>query len=132
MLRWCNTAPASGPIREIILDKAKSPALGFLGEKVLNKNGTHPNLDKEPIPELKFFKAYHRLSENFFWQNMYKDTKNFVRSCTICLSRKNAFKIPPAPFQPVEQSQEPGETCHIDIFGALKTTPKGIIVMFSP
>ncbi|GFU01310.1 CCHC-type domain-containing protein [Trichonephila clavipes] len=56
---------------------------------------------------------------------MYKDTKNFVRSCTVCLSRKNAFKIPPAPHQPVEQSQEPGETCHIDIFGPLKTTPKG-------
>ncbi|GFU02226.1 hypothetical protein TNCV_2466041 [Trichonephila clavipes] len=56
---------------------------------------------------------------------MYKDTKNFVRSCTICLSRKNAFKIPPAPHQPVEQSQELGETCHIDIFGPLKTTPKG-------
>ncbi|GFY33838.1 retrovirus-related Pol polyprotein from transposon 17.6 [Trichonephila clavipes] len=37
---------------------------------------------------LKFFKTYHRLSENFFWHNMYKDTKNFVRSCTICLSRK--------------------------------------------
>ncbi|GFU77818.1 integrase catalytic domain-containing protein [Trichonephila clavipes] len=55
---------------------------------------------------------------------MYKDTKNFVRSCTICLSRKNAFKIPPAPHQPVEQSQEPGETCHMDIFGPLKTTPK--------
>ncbi|GFT99129.1 integrase catalytic domain-containing protein [Trichonephila clavipes] len=73
---------------------------------------------------LKFFKTYHRLSENFFWQNMYKDTKNFVRSCTVCLSRKNAFKIPSAPHQPVEQSQEPGETCHIDIFGPLKTTPK--------
>ncbi|GFT77379.1 transposon Tf2-9 polyprotein [Trichonephila clavipes] len=74
---------------------------------------------------LKFFKTYHRLSENFFWHNMYKDTKNFVRSCTICLSRKNAFKIPPAPHQPVEQSTEPGETCHMDIFGPLKTTLKG-------
>ncbi|GFS63721.1 retrovirus-related Pol polyprotein from transposon 17.6 [Trichonephila clavipes] len=74
---------------------------------------------------LKFFKTYHRLSENFFWHNMYKDTKNFVRSCTICLSRKNAFKIPPAPHQLVEQSTEPGETCHMDIFGPLKTTLKG-------
>ncbi|GFX79780.1 retrovirus-related Pol polyprotein from transposon 412 [Trichonephila clavipes] len=74
---------------------------------------------------LKFFKTYHRLSENFFWQNMYKDTKNFVRSCTICLSRKNAFKIPPAPHQLVEQSTEPGETCHMDIFGPLKTTLTG-------
>ncbi|GFW59220.1 integrase_H2C2 domain-containing protein [Trichonephila clavipes] len=73
---------------------------------------------------LTFFKTYHRLSENFFWQNMYKDTKIFVRSCAVCLSRKNAFKIPLAPHQPVEQSQEPGETCHIDIFGPLKTTPK--------
>ncbi|GFX25668.1 integrase catalytic domain-containing protein [Trichonephila clavipes] len=41
---------------------------------------------------LKFFKTYHRLSENFFWHNMYKDTKNFVRSCTICLSRKTPLK----------------------------------------
>ncbi|GFU63495.1 integrase_H2C2 domain-containing protein [Trichonephila clavipes] len=56
---------------------------------------------------------------------MYKDTKRFVRSCTVCLSRRNAFKIPPAPHQPVEQSQEPGETCHIEIFGPLKTTLKG-------
>ncbi|GFT19361.1 gypsy retrotransposon integrase-like protein 1 [Trichonephila clavipes] len=56
---------------------------------------------------------------------MYKDTKNFVHSCTVCLSRKNAFKILPAPHQPVEQSHEPGETCHIDIFGPLKITPKG-------
>ncbi|GFX05012.1 integrase catalytic domain-containing protein [Trichonephila clavipes] len=55
---------------------------------------------------------------------MYKDTKNLVRSCTICLSRKNAFKIPPAPHQLVEQSTEPGETCHMDIFGPLKTTLK--------
>ncbi|GFT65639.1 transposon Ty3-I Gag-Pol polyprotein [Trichonephila clavipes] len=54
---------------------------------------------------LKFFKTYHRLSENFFWHNMYKDTKNFVRSCTICLSRKNAFKIPPAPHQVLNQEK---------------------------
>ncbi|GFW09174.1 retrovirus-related Pol polyprotein from transposon 17.6 [Trichonephila clavipes] len=73
---------------------------------------------------LNFFKTYHRLSENFFWHNMYKDTKNFVRSCTICLSRKNEFKIPPAPHQLVEQSTEPGETCHMDIFGPLKTMLK--------
>ncbi|GFT22842.1 retrovirus-related Pol polyprotein from transposon 17.6 [Trichonephila clavipes] len=80
---------------------------------------------------LKFFKTYHRLSENFFLQNMYKDTKNFVRSCTICLSRKNSFKIPSAPHQSVEQSQEPGETCHIDIFRTIKTTPKGNSYVFS-
>ncbi|GFX20350.1 integrase catalytic domain-containing protein [Trichonephila clavipes] len=61
---------------------------------------------------------------------MYKDTKNFVRSCTVCLSRKNAFKISPAPHQLVEQSQEPGETCHVDIFGPLKTTPKGNIYSY--
>ncbi|GFY35969.1 integrase catalytic domain-containing protein [Trichonephila clavipes] len=62
---------------------------------------------------------------------MYKDTKNFVRSSTIRLSRKNAFKIPPGLHHPAEQSQEPGETCHIDIFGPLKTTPKGNSYVFS-
>ncbi|GFX72035.1 integrase catalytic domain-containing protein [Trichonephila clavipes] len=34
------------------------------------------------------------------------------------------FQNSPAPHQPVEQKSEPGETCHIDIFGPLKTTPK--------
>ncbi|GFX69381.1 integrase catalytic domain-containing protein [Trichonephila clavipes] len=48
----------------------------------------------------------------------------FVLALYVYLEKK-AFKIPPAPHQPVEQSQEPGETCHIDIFGPLKTTPKG-------
>ncbi|GFY00094.1 gypsy retrotransposon integrase-like protein 1 [Trichonephila clavipes] len=62
---------------------------------------------------------------------MYKDTKKFVPSCTVCLSRKNAFKILQAPHQPVEQSQEPGETCYIDICGPLMTTPKGNSYVFS-
>ncbi|GFW78873.1 integrase catalytic domain-containing protein [Trichonephila clavipes] len=61
---------------------------------------------------------------------------SFGRICTKILKllfvlalyaylEKNAFKIPPAPHQPVEQSKEPGETFHMDIFGPLKTTPKG-------
>ncbi|GFV50687.1 integrase catalytic domain-containing protein [Trichonephila clavipes] len=47
------------------------------------------------------------------------------------LISKNAFKIPPAPHQPVEQSTEPGETCHMDIFGPLKITLKGNIYIYS-
>ncbi|GFW63541.1 hypothetical protein TNCV_402071 [Trichonephila clavipes] len=38
---------------------------------------------------------------------------------------KTLSKFLPALHQPVEQSQELRETCHIDIFGPLKTTPKG-------
>ncbi|GFV46605.1 hypothetical protein TNCV_4151 [Trichonephila clavipes] len=37
-------------MREIILDKTKSPALGFLCEKVPNKNDTHPNLQERADP----------------------------------------------------------------------------------
>ncbi|GFT24144.1 integrase catalytic domain-containing protein [Trichonephila clavipes] len=51
-------------------------------ESIHSEYGGHP----------EFLKTYHRLSEDFFWHNMYKDTKNFVCSCIICLSRKNAFK----------------------------------------
>ncbi|GFS68223.1 integrase catalytic domain-containing protein [Trichonephila clavipes] len=51
--RWCNSAPTSGPIRAITLDKANSPAPGFLGDEVRNKKGTHPNFDRRPLPELQ-------------------------------------------------------------------------------
>ncbi|GFV52771.1 hypothetical protein TNCV_2874421 [Trichonephila clavipes] len=36
---WCNTAPASGPIREIILDKANSLAPGFWSDQGSDKKG---------------------------------------------------------------------------------------------
>ncbi|GFU67287.1 integrase catalytic domain-containing protein [Trichonephila clavipes] len=115
--------------KDLIKMQHEDPVLSPIIQKI-DQNDVSPQVSnyfingEEYGGHVKFFKTYHRLSENFFWQNMYKDTKNFVRSCTVCLSRKNAFKIPPAPHQPVEQSQERGETCHIDIFGPLKTTPK--------
>ncbi|GFX36802.1 retrovirus-related Pol polyprotein from transposon 17.6 [Trichonephila clavipes] len=115
--------------KDLIKMQHEDPVLSPIIQKI-DQNDVSPQVSnyfingEEYGGHLTFFKTYHRLSENFFWQNMYKDTKNFVRSCTICLSRKNAFKILPAPHQPVEQIQEPGETCHIDIFGPLKTTPK--------
>lgn len=74
---------------------------------------------------LRFFKTYNRLGENFFWPDMYKDTKNFVQSCTICLERRSAFKTGTAPNEPVDQSMVPGERCHMDIFGPLKVTQAG-------
>ncbi|GFW44453.1 integrase catalytic domain-containing protein [Trichonephila clavipes] len=115
--------------KDLIKMQHEDPVLSLIIQEI-DQNDVSPQASnyfingEEYGGHLKFFKTYHRLSENFFWQNMYKDTKNFVRSCTVCLCRKNAFNIPPAPHQPVEQSQEPGETCHIDIFGSLKTTPK--------
>ncbi|GFV44904.1 retrovirus-related Pol polyprotein from transposon 17.6 [Trichonephila clavipes] len=138
--RYVNNIPIALPeSKDLIEMQRNDPVLSDIIQKIY-QNDVSPQISNYFINgeakilesihseyggHLKFFKTYHRLSENFFWQNMYKDTKNFIRSCTICLSRKNAFKIPPAPHQPVEQSQEPGETCHIDIFGPLKTTPKG-------
>ncbi|GFV10455.1 uncharacterized protein TNCV_1951061 [Trichonephila clavipes] len=35
------------------MDKANSPAPGFLGDEVRNKKGTHPNFDRQPLPELQ-------------------------------------------------------------------------------
>ncbi|GFW13758.1 integrase catalytic domain-containing protein [Trichonephila clavipes] len=114
--------------QEVLGDLLHNGALVYIDDVILFTKTIDEHFELlEFGGHLKFIKTYHRLSENFFWQNMYKDTKNFVRSCTVCLSRKNAFKIPPAPHQRVEQSQEPGETCHIDIFGPLKTTPKELI-----
>lgn len=74
---------------------------------------------------LRFFKTYNRLTDNFFWENMYKDVKNFVNSCIPCLSRRSAFKVQSAPSQLVEQSTYPSERCHADIFGPLKVTKLG-------
>lgn len=74
---------------------------------------------------LRFFKTYNRLADNFFWENMYKDAKNFVNSCIPCLARRSAFKVQTAPTQMVDQSTYPSERCHADIFGPLKETKSG-------
>ncbi|GFW64924.1 gypsy retrotransposon integrase-like protein 1 [Trichonephila clavipes] len=111
--------------QEVLGDLLHNGALVYIDDIILFTKTIDEHFELlEYGGHLKFFKTYHRLSENFFWHNMYKDTKNFVRSCTICLSRKTPLKIPPAPHQLVEQNTEPGETCHMDIFGPLKTTLK--------
>ncbi|GFX84015.1 hypothetical protein TNCV_4858231 [Trichonephila clavipes] len=51
--RWCNTAPDSGPIREIILDRAKSSVPGFWRDKERDNKGEAENSDREPLPELQ-------------------------------------------------------------------------------
>lgn len=71
---------------------------------------------------LRFFKTYSRLCEEFFWPNSYKDTKNFVDSCQICLTRRNVYHNNKAEHQPVKIANAPGEICHADIFGPLKKT----------
>ncbi|GFX23563.1 hypothetical protein TNCV_3770371 [Trichonephila clavipes] len=50
---WCNTAPGSGPIREIILDRAKSSTPGIWSDEERDKKGDAENSEREPFPELQ-------------------------------------------------------------------------------
>lgn len=111
-------SPRSEPRRQVCVPHSLKPKIL---ESVHSEIGGH----------LRFFKTYHRLAENFFWPNMYKDVNNFVRSCTACLSRRSASKVSTAPNVPVDQSEFPGERCHMDVFGPLKPTKNKNIYVLS-
>ncbi|GFW22357.1 uncharacterized protein TNCV_1431111 [Trichonephila clavipes] len=53
MIGLSDTAPDPGPIREIILDRAKSSAPGFWSDEESDKKGTQRISEREPLPELQ-------------------------------------------------------------------------------
>lgn len=61
-------------------------------------------------------KTYALLRERYFWKGAYKDTKQFVESCVICLQAKPQ-KTPQAPFQGTFIPRHPGEMVSMDIIG---------------
>ena len=69
-------------------------------------------------------KTYLKISERYYWKDMYKETKEYVRGCLLCQQRKGARPINDGLIQPIVAT-EPFEIVGMDLFGPLPKTDEG-------
>lgn len=80
-----------------------------------NNTVAHPGLSR----------TLHRVKQNFFWYNMYKNVKNYVASCPSCIQRKGFTAPSKAPLQKIPTASRPFQKCSIDAVGPLVTSRNG-------
>ena len=66
-----------------------------------------------------------RIKRNFFWPNMSRDAKFYIRSCSICQLTSRPKKKERAPLQSIPASTVPYEEIVIDFIGPLTKTRNG-------
>ncbi|KAF4524792.1 hypothetical protein B566_EDAN010166 [Ephemera danica] len=73
---------------------------------------------------LGFAKSFDKLNRRYYWLNMKKDTKNFIKQCVDCQMRNKKRVTNQGLLQPIEVGQ-PWERCGIDVCGPFHTTLDG-------
>ncbi len=76
-------------------------------------------------------KTLSRIRNRYFWPNMNKEIKMYVRQCVICEKRK-ALGSSKAPLVPIDPPSRPWQLMAMDVVGPLELTKKGnlfILVM---
>ena len=66
-----------------------------------------------------------RIKRNFFWLNISRDAKFYIRSCSICQLTSRQKKKERAPLQSIPTSTVPYEEIVIDFIGPLTKTRNG-------
>jgi hypothetical protein len=69
-------------------------------------------------------KTYLKMTERYWWKDMYKQTKEYVKGCLPCQQRKGARPINDGLIQPIVAT-EPFELVGMDLFGPLPATEEG-------
>ena len=78
-------------------------------------------------------KTLSRLKKKYYWPTMQEDTKNWCKSCTMCLTRKDTNKLIKVPLKPIPPPTAPMEMTAMDILGPFPETADGnkYILVFS-
>ena len=71
-----------------------------------------------------FERTYHTIREKYFWTDLYKDCKNFVRNCQFC-QRVNPANHPHRAFLKPWEIEGVWERVHMDILGGLPEDRNG-------
>lgn len=82
-------------------------------------------LTAKHISHFGFFKTYNAIREKYFWENLFKDTKHFVKTCKECMSYKSIKKLPPVPIQRHFIPTGVNQFISADYVGPFNTTDKG-------
>lgn len=73
---------------------------------------------------LGFKKTWPKVRDRFYWKTMYRDTKNWVESCSKCASRKTP-STKRAQMVPINNATKPFDMVGVDILGPLPETYSG-------
>ena len=71
-----------------------------------------------------FDKSYSSIKAKYYWQNMYRDVENHIKSCDPCQKASRAYHKRKAPLTPLPVS-EPFSRLHMDILGPLTPSSLG-------
>ena len=73
---------------------------------------------------LGFDKSYGKISLRYWWDGMYKDVKNWCKSCESCAMVKPRKGVKVAPLQPIAV-KGPFESVQVDFVGPFNTSKSG-------
>ena len=69
--------------------------------------------------------TFYNIRNNYYWENMFKDISDYIKSCRACMLHKNVQKKDRAPLSPVQTPNGLFQHFFFDILGPFKTTKRG-------
>ncbi|GIZ00853.1 hypothetical protein CEXT_367971 [Caerostris extrusa] len=69
-----------------------------------NNSVAHPGLTR----------TLKRIEQNYFWQGLYLNVKNYIASCHSCIQRRGFSKTVKAPIQKIPIAEYPFQKCAFD------------------
>lgn len=58
-------------------------------------------------PHFGHLKTYNKIKENYFWEDLYTDSKNYVQSCTHCMGFRSPNRFASVPLQTNIKAERP-------------------------
>ena len=115
------------PVQPVIIQhKRICPETQEEIEKILEENH-----DSKLAGHSGFARTYKRIKENYKWESMKKDIKNYIKRCASCQENKVNFKPLKAPLEITSTSSRAFEKLAIDVVGPLPLTENGNKFIFT-
>ena len=73
-------------------------------------------------------KTLHKVASRFFWNNIKRDSTDWVRACKLCAAKKTPI-LPKAPLHPITEANRPFDMIGIDFVGPLPSTDNGNVYL---
>ena len=70
-------------------------------------------------------KIFLSLSNRFYWQSMFNDVADYVKSCDLCLRSKRNYNFRSSPLNPLQVFDAPGCCWHLDFKNLPRATKNG-------